>query len=43
MVREFYKMQGFTKVSEDAQGNAVWELDISNGYENKNNHIKVER
>ena len=43
MVREFYKMQGFTKVSEDAQGNAVWELDISNGYENKNSHIKVER
>ena len=43
MVREFYKTQGFTKVSEDAQGNAVWELDVSGGYEPKNHHIKIER
>ena len=43
MVREFYKTQGFAKVSEDAQGNAVWELDVSGGYEPKNHHIKIER
>jgi hypothetical protein len=43
MVRDFYKTQGFAKVSEDAQGNAVWELDVSNGYEPRNRHIKIER
>ena len=41
MVREFYKIQGFDKISEDEKGNAVWELDVSNGYENKNHHIEV--
>ena len=43
MVRDFYKTQGFAKVSEDAQENAVWELDVSNGYEPRNRHIKIER
>ena len=43
MVREFYAAQGFTKVSEDPQGNAVWELDVSFGYEPRNHHIKIER
>ena len=43
MVREFYKTQGFTKVSEDAQGNTTWELDVSVEYELKNHHIKIER
>ena len=43
MVREFYAAQGFTKVSEDPQGNAVWELDVSDGYEPRNHHIKIER
>lgn len=43
MVRDFYKTQGFDKISEDEQGNAVWELDISNGYENKNHHIEVNK
>lgn len=43
MVREFYAAQGFTKVSEDPQGNAVWELDVSSGYEPRNHHIKIER
>ena len=41
MVKEFYKTQGFTKISEDTDGNAVWELDVSAGYEDKNSHIKV--
>ncbi|MBQ0031768.1 MAG: HAD-IIIC family phosphatase [bacterium] len=43
MVREFYKTQGFDKISEDGQGNAVWELDVSNGYQKKNNHIEVSK
>lgn len=41
MVKEFYKMQGFVKVSEDEEGNTVWQLDISQGYELKNHVIKV--
>ncbi len=43
MVKGFYKTQGFDKISEDEQGNAVWELDISNGYENKNHYIEVNK
>lgn len=43
MVRDFYATQDFTKVSEDPQGNAVWELDVSVGYEPRNYHIKIER
>lgn len=42
MVKDFYATQGFTKVSEDDVGNAVWELDVSQGYDIKNHHIKVE-
>lgn len=41
MVKEFYGMMGFTKVSEDAEGNTCWEYDISGEYVNKNTHIKV--
>ena len=41
MVKNFYATQGFTKISEDDAGNAVWELDISNGYTKKNKHIEV--
>lgn len=41
MVRDFYKTQGFDKISEDESGNAVWELDVSNGYRKKNRHIKI--
>ena len=42
MVREFYGVQGFTKVSEDDKGNTDWEFAVTNEYENKNNVIKVE-
>lgn len=42
MVKEFYKMQGFGKVSEDEEGNTIWQLDISQGYELKNHVIKVD-
>ncbi len=41
MVKEFFGLQGFTKISEDEDENAVWELDISRGYENKNTVIAV--
>ena len=41
MVREFYKAQGFDKISEDEMGNAVWELNVSGGYQKKNGHIRV--
>ncbi len=43
MVRGFYATQGFSKVSEGPQGNVVWELDVSSGYEPRNRHIKIER
>ena len=42
MVKEFYKELGFEKISEDAEGNTEWKLDISAGYEDKNKYIEVE-
>ena len=41
MVKNFYETQGFTKISEDENGNTTWELDVSNGYTNRNKYIKV--
>ena len=41
MVRDFYRLQGFEKISEDADGNTVWETEISNDYQNKNNVIQI--
>ena len=41
MVKEFYDIQGFDLVSEDADGNKTYKLDISQNYENKNKVIKV--
>ena len=40
MVRELYKTFGFDKISEDENGNTVWQLDIA-GYEKKNHVISV--
>jgi len=42
MVKDFYGEQGFSKTSEDENGNTVWELDISHGYTAKNSYIDVE-
>ena len=42
MVKDFYGIQGFEKVSEDADGNATWKLAVDETYENKNTVIKVE-
>ena len=41
MVKDFYLLQGFEKISEDADGNITFKLDISGGYENKNKVIHV--
>ena len=41
MVRDFYELMGFTKVSEDDKGNTEWLLDITKDYSNKNTHIKL--
>lgn len=41
MVKNFYELQGFTKISEDEAGNAVWEYRIPEEYEKKNHVIRV--
>ncbi len=41
MVKDFYGLQGFTKVSEDEAGNSEWELDLTAGYEVKNQYIAL--
>ena len=41
MVKDFYKMQGFTKLKEDAEGNTEWEFVIPKQYEKKNKVIRV--
>lgn len=33
MVKDFYGLQGFTKISEDAEGNTIWEFKITEDYE----------
>ena len=42
MVRDFYALQGFTKVSEDESGNTEWIFDITDDYKNKNNVITLQ-
>ncbi len=41
MVKEFYALQGFKKISEDSEGNTVWEFIVSNDYQNKQKVIVV--
>ncbi len=40
MVKELYKFFGFDKISEDENGNTVWQMKVDN-YEKRNNVIKV--
>ena len=40
MVKEFYSLYGFQKTSEDADGNAVWEIEVAD-YGPKNHVIAV--
>ena len=41
MVKEFYALQGFEKISEDEDGNTVWRFDIKEDYAKKNRYIDV--
>ena len=41
MVKDLYGRFGFDKISEDEQGNTIWQLDVAD-YENKCHVIKVE-
>ena len=41
MVKDLYGQQGFEKISEDAEGNAVWEYDIPEDYKDKQDVISV--
>lgn len=43
MVKNFYELQGFTKVEEDAEGNSIWSYLIEEVYQNKNHVIEVEK
>ena len=43
MVKDFYALQGFTKISEDTEGNTIWEFVIPEYYEPKQNVIEVIR
>lgn len=41
MVKDFYAMQGFTKISEDEEGNTIWEFEIADNYQKKQHVIVV--
>lgn len=41
MVKDFYALQGFTKISEDEEGNTVWEFTIDDSYTKKQKVINV--
>lgn len=41
MVKDFYDLQGFTKICEDTEGNTEWEFVVPEAYEKKNKVIKV--
>lgn len=41
MVKDFYGLQGFTKISEDSEGNTIWEFVITDTYEKKQHVIEI--
>lgn len=41
MVKDFYATQGFNKISEDSDGNTVWEFIITDDYKKKQHVIEV--
>lgn len=41
MVKDFYRLQGFTRTSEDEKGNTVWVFEITDEYKNRNCTIAV--
>lgn len=42
MVRDFYKLQGFDKVSEDEKGNTKWQLKLED-YHKQNQYIRLKK
>lgn len=42
MVRDFYSLQGFNRISEDEKGNTEWSFEIGDDYQLKNDVIEVE-
>ena len=42
MVKDFYSLQGFSKISEDEKGNSEWSYVIEDDYQLKNEVIEVE-
>ena len=42
MVKDFYSLQGFSKISEDEKGNSEWSYVIEDDYKLKNEVIEVE-
>ena len=42
MVKDFYSIQGFSKISEDEKGNTDWLFEIGDNYQIKNEVIEVE-
>lgn len=43
MVKEFYGLQGFTKINEDEEGNTTWEFIIGNDHKRKQHVIMVNK
>lgn len=43
MVKDFYGLMGFEKISEDEEQNTVWKYEIVQPYEKKNHVIEVEK
>ncbi len=43
MVKDFYALQGFEKIREDAEGNTVWSFSLREGYQPKNEVIAVNK
>lgn len=43
MVKDFYNLQGFTKLKEDADGNSTWLFEIADDYTNKQDVILVNK
>lgn len=41
MVKDFYALQGFDKIDEDAEGNTVWEFIIPDEYKKKQKVIEI--
>ncbi len=41
MVKDFYGLMGFSKISEDEAGNSVWSFEVNDSYSNKQHVIAV--